>query len=260
MGRLRKYSENSPHVDVIRYTTFFRQFTLIFDRPAREEYVDRYGYSASVSPHILEQPEKEVGYPSHPEYIIDQGYMNSTYRTPSEESLDFQTFQRREVVKLTKEMVDITYKYGEEVVVFLGNHWAGTGPFMDEFKTIELDAMVGGIGSGCTLRLISDIKGTNYMEDYLLPCFFPDTFQEGRDPVKLTKVSWMMTRRVILREPIDRIDYGSYLKLALQFPEFVNYVEDVYNEFHTPYDSIEGTIPYCIGTTTIPSYWGKAWA
>ena len=53
---------------------------LIFDELAREKYVDWFGYSASVSPYILEQFEKEVGYPFRAEYIIDQGYMNNTYQ------------------------------------------------------------------------------------------------------------------------------------------------------------------------------------
>ena len=53
MERLRRYIEDNPHIDVIRYTTFFHQFTLIFDELAREKYVDWYGYSASVSPYIL---------------------------------------------------------------------------------------------------------------------------------------------------------------------------------------------------------------
>ena len=62
MERLRRYIAENPHIDVIRYTTFFHQFTLIFDEFAREKYVDWYGYSASVSPFILEQFEREVGY------------------------------------------------------------------------------------------------------------------------------------------------------------------------------------------------------
>ena len=81
MDRLRKYIQDNPHIDVIRFTTFFHQFTLIFDELAREKYVDWYGYSASVSPYILEQFEREVGYKFRPEYIIDQGYMNNTYPT-----------------------------------------------------------------------------------------------------------------------------------------------------------------------------------
>lgn len=84
-------------MDVIRYTTFFHQFTLVFDALRREKYVDWYGYSASVSPYILEKFEKEVGYRFRPEYIIDQGYFNNQYRVPSKEFRDFQAFQRREV-------------------------------------------------------------------------------------------------------------------------------------------------------------------
>ena len=90
---------------------------------SREKYVDWYGYSASVSPYILEQFEAEVGYKFRPEYIIDQGYMNNTYRIPSKEFKDFQRFQRREVAKLAKEMVDITHECGKEAMMFLGDHW-----------------------------------------------------------------------------------------------------------------------------------------
>ena len=122
MERLRRFLKEHPYVNVIRYTTFFHQFTLIFDELAREKYVDWYGYSASVSPYILEQFEKEVGYPFRPEYIIDQGYHNNTYRIPSKEFQDFQAFQRREVAKLAKEMVDITHEYGKEAMMFLGDH------------------------------------------------------------------------------------------------------------------------------------------
>ena len=46
--------------------------TLIFDELKREKFVDWYGYSASVSPYILNQFEQEVGYKFRPEYIIDQ--------------------------------------------------------------------------------------------------------------------------------------------------------------------------------------------
>ena len=261
MERLRKFIADNPHVDVIRYTTFFHQFTLIFDELAREKYVDWYGYSASVSPYILEQFEKEVGYRFRPEYIIDQGYMNNTYRIPSKEFRDFQDFQRREVTKLAKEMVDITHECGREAMMFLGDHWIGMEPFMDEFKNVGLDAVVGSVGNGSTLRLISDIKGVKYTEGRLLPYFFPDVFHEGGDPVKEAKVNWVTARRAILRSPIDRIGYGGYLKLAMQFPEFIDYVESVCQEFRTLYDNIKGTTPYCVKKVAVLNCWGRmrAW-
>ena len=119
MERLRKFIAEHPYVNVIRYTTFFHQFTLIFDELKREKFVDWYGYSASVSPYILNQFEQEVGYKFRPEYIIDQGYYNNQYRVPSKEFRDFQAFQRREVAKLAKEMVDITHACGCEAMMFL---------------------------------------------------------------------------------------------------------------------------------------------
>ena len=261
MERLRKFIADHPYVNVIRYTTFFHQFTLIFDELKREKFVDWYGYSASVSPYILEQFEREVGYKFRPEYIIDQGYYNNQYRVPSKEFRDFQAFQRREVAKLAKEMVDITHACGCEAMMFLGDHWIGTEPFMPEFKTIGLDAVVGSVGNGSTLRLISDIEGVKYTEGRFLPYFFPDTFHEGGDPVREAKENWVTARRAILRKPIDRIGYGGYLKLALQFPEFVDYVESVCNEFRELYENIKGTTPYCVKRVAVLNCWGKmrAW-
>ncbi len=205
MERLRKFIADHPYVDVIRYTTFFHQFTLVFDELRREKYVDWYGYSASVSPYILEQFEKEAGYKFRPEYIIDQGYYNNQYRVPSQEFKDFMAFQRREVAALAREMVDITHELGKEAMMFLGDHWIGTEPYLEEFRSIGLDAVVGSVGNGSTLRLIADIPGVRYTEGRFLPYFFPDTFHEGGDPVGEARENWVTARRAILRRPIHRI-------------------------------------------------------
>ena len=257
LERLRRFLDTHEYVNVVRFTTFFHQFTLVFDELAREKYVDWFGYSASVSPYILEQFEKEVGYPFRPEYIIDQGYMNNTYRIPSKEFKDFQAFQRREVAKLAKEMVDIVHEYGKEAMMFMGDHWIGMEPFMDEFASIGLDAVVGSVGNGATLRLFSDIKNVKYTEGRFLPYFFPDTFHEGGNPVKEAKVNWVTARRAILRSPIQRIGYGGYLKLALEFPDFVQYIKEVCEEFRTLYDNIQGTTPYCVKRVAVLNCWGK---
>lgn len=261
MERLRLFIAEHPYVDVIRYTTFFHQFTLVFDELKREKYVDWYGYSASVSPCILAQFEREAGYPFRPEYIVDQGYYNNQYRVPSKEYSDFMAFQRREVAALAREMVEITHELGKEAMMFLGDHWIGTEPFMPEFAEIGVDAVVGSVGSGATLRLISDIPGVRYTEGRLLPYFFPDTFFEGGDPVREAKENWVTARRAILRKPIDRIGYGGYLKLACKFPEFISYVESVCDEFRLLYENIRGAAPYCVKTVAVLNCWGKmrAW-
>lgn len=74
-------------------------------------------------------------------------------------------------------------------------------------------------------------------------------------------MNWVTARRAILRKPIDRIGYGGYLKLALEFPEFIDYVESVCKEFRTLYENIKGTTPYCVKTVAVLNSWGKmrAW-
>ena len=258
LAKLRSWCKEHPEVDVIRYTTFFHQFTLMFNEEAKEKFVDWFGYSASVSPYILEQFEKEVGYKFRPEYIISQGYHNSTFCVPTKEYKDFMNFRMREVAELVKQFVDITHEEGKEAMMFLGDHWIGTEPFGPYFKDLGIDAVVGSVGNGTTLRLISDIPGVKYTEGRFLPYFFPDVFCEGGDPIQEAKVNWVTARRAILRSPLDRIGYGGYLKLALQFPDFVEYITHVCDEFRELYDHVHGAKPYCMPfKVTILNAWGK---
>ena len=242
--KLKKWCEDNPHVNVVRFTTFFHQFTLTFDDQKREKFVEWFGYSASVSPYILEQFEKWAGYPFRPEYIVDQGYHNSTFRVPSKEFRDFIEFQQIEVSKLAKELVDIVHSYGKEAMMFLGDHWIGTEPFGKYFQNIGLDAVVGSVGDGVTLRMISDIRGVNYTEGRLLPYFFPDVFTEGGDPIGEAQDNWLKARRAILRSPLDRIGYGGYLKLAAQWPGFIDQIQKVVDEFRQIHQNMQKTPAY----------------
>ncbi|MDO5424663.1 MAG: 1,3-beta-galactosyl-N-acetylhexosamine phosphorylase [Eubacteriales bacterium] len=255
--KLKRWMKENPDTDVVRFTTFFHQFTLVFNEYAKEKFVDWFGYSASVSPYILEQFEKEVGYPFRPEYIIDQGYHNNTNRVPSKEFRDFQEFQQREVSRLMKVLVDICHENGKEAMMFLGDHWIGTEPFGKYFPEVGLDAVVGSVGNGTTLRLISDIPGVKYTEGRFLPYFFPDVFNPEGDPIKEAKVNWVTARRAILRKPVDRIGYGGYLKLALEFPDFVQYIEEVCDEFRMLYDNMGGQVPYSHFKVGVLNAWGK---
>lgn len=257
IDRLKNWMVENPDTDVVRFTTFFHQFTLVFNEYAKEKFVDWFGYSASVSPYILEQFEKEAGYRFRPEYIIDQGYHNNTNRVPSKEFKDFQKFQQREVAKLMKVLVDICHENGREAMMFLGDHWIGTELFGEYFKEVGLDAVVGSVGNGTTLRLISDIPGVKYTEGRFLPYFFPDVFHEGGDPIREAKVNWVTARRAILRKPIDRIGYGGYLKLALQFPDFIQYIEEICDEFRLLYENVGGQTPYNHFTVGVLNSWGK---
>lgn len=242
--KMKKWCEDNPDIDVVRFTTFFHQFTLTFDEKKREKYVEWFGYSASVSPYILEKFEKWAGYKFRPEFIVDQGYHNSIFRVPSKEFRDFIEFQQIEVSKLAKELVDIVHSYGKEAMMFLGDHWIGTEPFGKYFENIGLDAVVGSVGDGVTLRMISDIKGVTYTEGRLLPYFFPDVFCEGGDPIGEAQENWMKARRAILRSPLDRIGYGGYLKLASEWPGFIDEIRHVVDEFRQIHENMQETKAY----------------
>lgn len=256
--KLRRWCEENPDVDVVRFTTFFHQFTLTFDDQKREKYVEWFGYSASVSPYILEQFEHWAGYRFRPEYIVDQGYFNSTFRVPSREFRDFIEFQQIEVSRLAKDLVDIVHAYGKEAMMFLGDHWIGTEPFGKYFDNIGLDAVVGSVGDGVTMRMISDIKGVNYTEGRLLPYFFPDVFTEGGDPIGEAQDNWMKARRATLRSPLDRVGYGGYLKLASEWPGFIEQIEKVVGEFRQIQEAMEGTSSYMAPfKVAILNCWGE---
>ncbi len=242
--KLKQWCIEHPDIDVVRFTTFFHQFTLTFDEQKREKYVEWFGYSASVSPYILEKFEKWAGYKFRPEFIVDQGYHNSMFRVPSKEFKDFIEFQMIEVSKLAKEMVDIVHSYGKEAMMFLGDHWIGTEPYGKYFANIGLDAVVGSVGDGVTMRMISDIKGVKYTEGRLLPYFFPDVFCEGGDPIGEAEENWLKARRAILRSPLDRIGYGGYLKLASEWDGFIDTIQHVVGEFRQIHENMQGSSAY----------------
>ena len=60
-----------------------------------------------------------------------------------------------------------------------------------------------------------------------------------------TEVSrWMKARRAILRSPLDRIGYGGYLKLASEWPGFIDQIQKVVDEFRQIHENMQGTKSY----------------
>ena len=254
---LEKWCQENPQTDVVRFTTFFYHFTLIFNDLAKEKFVDWFGYGASISTEALELFAKEKGYRLRPEHIVDQGYYNTTHRNPSKEYLDYIDFTSRYVAQQAKKLVDIVHSHGKEAMMFLGDNWIGTEPYGKYFKEIGLDAVVGSVGGGASLRLISDIPHVNYTEGRFLPYFFPDVFKEGNDPTIEANQNWLTARRAIMRKPVDRIGYGGYLSLAYHFPKFVDYIEQITDEFREIYDIVKDTKPYSALKVGVLNAWGK---
>lgn len=232
-----------PEVDVVRFTTFFYHFTLVYGVDARERFVDWFGYSASVSVPAMEQFEDEYGYRLTPEDFVDEGYYNSTFRPPSRVYRDWINFQHRFVTQKVTDLVAQTHAVGKEAMMFLGDNWIGTEPYGPYFPATGIDAVVGSVGSGATSRMISDIPGVRYTEGRLLPYFFPDVFRPDGDPVKEANECWLPARRAIVRSPLDRIGYGGYLSLALEHPDFVARTEQIVAEFREIHERSAGERP-----------------
>ncbi|MCD7841624.1 MAG: 1,3-beta-galactosyl-N-acetylhexosamine phosphorylase [Lachnospiraceae bacterium] len=258
---LVQWLKDNPATDVVRFTTFFYHFTLVFNDRKKEKFVDWFGYGATVSVKALEEFEREYGYALRPEDIVDNGYYNSTFRIPSRHYLDYMDFVQRFVAKKAKELVDLVHEAGREAMMFLGDNWIGTEPYGKYFGEIGLDAVVGSVGGGVSLRLISEIPHVKYTEGRFLPYFFPDTFYEGNDPVPEAMKDWITARRAIMRKPVDRIGYGGYLSLAYKFPDFVDYIAKVTDEFRLIYENIHGKHPYSGLKVAVLNAWGalRSW-
>ena len=213
---LKNWLKENPKTDIVRFTTFFYHFTLVFNSIGKEKFVEWFGYTGSVSPKALKEFAKEYGYELKAEDFVDEGYYNSIFRIPTKEFKDYMNFMQKFVSQKAKELVDMVHDANKEAVMFLGDNWIGTEPFGEYFKNIGLDGVVGSVGDGVTLRLISDIQDVKFTEGRFLPYFFPDTFYEGNDPTIEAKDNWRKARRALVRKPVDRIGYGGYLSLAVK--------------------------------------------
>ena len=252
-----QWLKDNPQVDVVRFTTFFYQFTLLFDQKQREKVVDWFGCACTVSPAALDDFEKEYGYRLRPEDFVNEGSYNSAWRVPRKPQRDWIDFLSHFVRANVKKLASLSHEAGKEAMMFLGDQWIGTEPYKDGFEDLGLDAVVGSIGDGTTTRMIADIPGVKYTEGRFLPYFFPDTFYEGNDPSIEAWDNWRKARRAILRSPIARMGYGGYLSLAAKFPKFVDAVEHISDEFRDIHDRTDGEAARGVLNVAILNCWGK---
>lgn len=262
-NKLQKWCEENPDTNVVRFTTFLYMFSLVFNEEGLERYVDWFGYTMAVSPKMLDGFEKEYGYRFRAEYMIDEGCYNSPHRVPKKEFLDYMDFVERFVCKTAKTLVDITHKNNKEAMMFLGDCWIGAEIYGKYFPDLNLDAVVGSVGGGVTVRMLSDIKGVKYTEGRFLPYFFPDTFFDGNEQAAVDELNrnWLTARRAMMRNPLDRIGFGGYLALAAKFPKFIDRAEALCDEFREIYANVKGKKPHNALTVGVLNAWGvkRSW-
>ena len=86
---------------------------------------------------------------------------------------------------------------------------------------------------------------------------------EGGNPTLDAKKYWNSVRRALLRASIDRIGLGGYLHLVQDFPDFVDYIEKISDEFRALKDLHKAGKPYCCKTkVAVLHYWGsmRSWS
>lgn len=256
---MEEWCKAHPETNVVRFTTFLYQFTLVFNEKGKEKYVDWFGYGMGTSPALLDAFEKEYGYALCAEDFVDGGSYNNPFRVPSKKFLDWMDFVQRKVSSVVKDLVKTVHKYGKEAMMFLGDDWIGAEPYGKYFKDMQLDAVVGSVGGGVTVRMLSEIPHVKYREGRFLPYFFPDTFFEGNEDNAVAELdrNWTTARRALLRKPLDRMGFGGYLSLAAKFPKFVDRVTQVCDEFRTIVEAAGKSAPYCGLTVAILNAWGS---
>ena len=256
---MEEWCSAHPETNVVRFTTFLYQFTLIFNEKGKEKYVDWFGYGLSTSPAMLKAFEREYGYALCSEDFVRAGNYNSPFRNPDKKFLDWMDFVQRRVSGTVRRLVDIVHSHGKEAMMFLGDDWIGAEPYGSYFQDMDLDAVVGSVGGGVTVRMLAEIPHVKYREGRFLPYFFPDTFFEGNEENAVAELNrnWNTARRALLRKPFDRMGFGGYLSLAAKFPKFVRRAGEICDEFRSIIGTAGKYEPHCGLTVAVLNAWGS---
>lgn len=261
LKNLDRWLEENPQVSVVRFTTFFYHFFLLYLTGTKQKLFDWYNYAMAASPAMFELFFKEYGYEITIEDLVSEGYYGNQFLIPTKARADFIDLVQRFVSEKMEQVVRRVHAAGREAMMFWGDNWIGAEPYGKYFEKIGLDAVVGSVSSGATVRAVSDIRGLKYKEIRLLPYFFPDTLYDDGAATRQLKASWVIERRALLRKPVDRIGFGGYLKLADKLPCFCKAVKQLVNEFRDICDAVDNKEPYCALKVAVLSYYGreKSW-
>jgi 1,3-beta-galactosyl-N-acetylhexosamine phosphorylase len=261
---LDQWLETHPDTDYVRFTSMIYQFPLIKNEKRENVYQDWSGYLDPISALALDEFEKQKGYRLRSEDIVDEGYFNASYRIPKKQFLDWMGFVQEFVRAYTQKCVEKVHGANKKAILFFCDHWIGTEPYLDGFEKLGFDGIIGPCLSGVELRRISDVPGDIIKEVRLYPYFFEVNLQDepvfkgNGDPIKECKKWWKSIRRALLRRCVDRIGFGGYLDLAVKYPDFLNYVEELADEFRTVLDKTKKTIPCNVAKkVALLDCWGR---
>jgi len=247
-----------PNTNVVRFTTLAYHFPSDCDQDGNTGvYGDSYGYTDTVSPPALSAFEKEYGYRLRAEDFIDLGYNNTLDRIPSKTYLDWMTFTQKRVEHYACDLIKKSHIAGKKTAFYHGDHWIGMEPYKAGFKDVGFDIVIAVPYNETTIRHLTDIPGDYVRELRMQPYFFPDELGV-MDPAKKSQQIWAKLRRGILRNPIiDRIGWGGYLSLAIEYPHFIEHISELCDEFRLIKAKTQREKPVSYFKIAVISAWGK---
>ena len=235
---LRNWCESHPSTNVVRFTSMFYNFVWMWGSSSRNRnlFTDWGSYDFTVSPRMLDQFADKYGYRLTAEDFINKGAFHVTHTPPVKTQRDYMDHVNKFVVSFGKKLVDLVHSYGKQAYVFYDDSWVGVEPYGERFTEFGFDGLIKCVFSGYEVRLCAGAKAPVH-ELRFHPYLFPvglgglPTFEKGGDPTRDAKKYWVQTRRAMLREKIDRIGLGGYLHLTEGFPDFVDYIAQISDEF-----------------------------
>ncbi len=241
LSTLKKWLDERPKTKIVRFTSLFYNFAWFWGDPSIQKfrYADWGSYEMTVSPRAMRLFAETKGYQMTSEDFVSNGAYCSSHNVPSDRLWDWMDFMNEFVVSFGRKCIDLVHESGKVAYMFYDDHWVGTEPWGDRYKEFGFDGLIKCVFNAFEARLCAGVKGVKTKELRLHPYLFPTglkgepTFMEGGDPALDAKHFWANIRRGLLRIPIDRIGLGGYLHLVQDFPEFVEAIDHIANEFRT---------------------------
>ncbi len=267
---MTNWCETHPDTTVVRFTSMFYNFVWIWGSSERNRqlYSDWASYDFTVSPKMLDDFAAKYGYSMTAEDFVNQGKLHVTHMPCDQKKKDWINFVNRFVIDFGRQLIDLVHKYGKKAYVFYDDSWVGIEPYKPTFKEFGFDGLIKCVFSGYEARLCSGVDvGTHELR--LHPYLFPvglggaPTFMEGGNPTLDAKKYWNSVRRALLRCPIDRIGLGGYLHLVEDFPDFVEYIAKIADEFRSLKELHHAGKPYhCKTRVAVLHFWGsmRSWS
>jgi beta-D-galactosyl-(1->4)-L-rhamnose phosphorylase len=263
---LQKWLDQHPRTRIVRFTSLFYNFAWFWGDPSiqRFRYADWGSYEMTVSPFAMRLFAQNRGYEMTSEDFVNDGAYCSSHNVPSERLLDWMDFMNEFVVSFGRKCIDLIHKAGKVAYMFYDDHWVGTEPYGERYKDFNFDGLIKCVFNAFEARLCAGVQGVKTKELRLHPYLFPTglkgepTFMNGGDPALDARRFWADIRRGLLRVPIDRIGLGGYLHLVQDFPDFVETVEHITQEFRTLKQLHAGGSPYTAPLkVAVLTAWGK---